>query len=400
MKRRDWLRLLGRGGLAGAAGAALAGRAVSADSAQSPAGAPAGTGATSGTAATGSADAQRGPSHDPDRRYPEVTPARSLHFPRDFGAHSRYRTEWWYITGWLAWGERAVGVQVTFFRSRTAHDDRNPSRFAPHQLILAHAALAVAGETRLRHDQRAARAGFGLAGADERDTAVTVDGWRLARNEDDRYLARIDARDFALELAFTPHGAPFPQGRDGYSRKGSRPQQASYYYSRPQMTVDGSLRIDGAGADPAASAVRGVAWLDHEWSSELLDPRATGWDWVGLNMDDGSALMAFRIRTRDGAALWSHARWVGTPDDAPAPRFEPLRQWRSLRSGATYPVAMRLVVGERSFSLEPLFDDQELDTRASTGTVYWEGAVRVIEQGREVGKGYLELTGYAGAVRM
>jgi len=331
-------------------------------------------------------------------RYPPVLPGGTLAFPRDFGAHPLYRTEWWYATGWLRAGARELGMQVTFFRSRTAHDDRNPSRFAPLQLVLAHAALAVDGEAALRHAQRAARAGFGLAHATQGDTDALVDGWRLVRDADDRYRTLVDAHDFALELALTPRGPPIPQGDGGFSRKGPQPQQASYYYSRPQLAVSGRVRI-GARTEQAR-AVEGVAWLDHEWSSELLDARAAGWDWVGLNLDDGSALMAFRIRTRDGDELWSHARWLGAPADAGAPRFEPIRHWRSLRSGARYPVQMRIGVGARTLELRPLFDDQELDARASTGTIYWEGAVRVHENGRVVGRGHLELTGYAGAVRL
>jgi predicted secreted hydrolase len=345
----------------------------------------------------------------PQGRFARVEPGRPLVFPRDFGAHPAYRTEWWYLTGWLTGGARTFGVQITFFRARTTHAEDNPSRFAPRQLLLAHAALAVPEEGRLRHDQRAARTGFGLAQASETDTDLALGTWRLRRLPDDTYATRIEARDFGLDLRFTPRGAPFPQGEAGYSRKGPRPEQASHYYSRPQLAVSGRVRLDaGRGSTGAATQVQGVAWLDHEWSSELLDPRAAGWDWVGLNLDDGSALMAFRIRTRDGATLWSHARWLGLPasgpadpqDSANAPRFEPRRTWRSPRSGATYPTAMRLAVGARVFDLEPLFDDQELDTRASTGTLYWEGAVRVLEAGRSVGRGYLELTGYAGPLRL
>jgi len=335
-------------------------------------------------------------------RFAEVVPGRALRFPLDFGAHPAFRTEWWYLTGWLRAGGRELGVQVTFFRSRTTHDERNPSRFAPTQLVLAHAALAIDGESRLRHDQRAARAGLGLAFADEGDTRVAVDAWKIERSSDDRYQATIDAREFGIALTFTPRTAPVLQGDHGFSRKGPLPAQASYYYSRPQLAVEGHVRIGPEAAAPVPAA--GIAWLDHEWSSELLDPRASGWDWVGLNLDDGSALMAFRIRTRDGGVLWSHARWIdpaGRPDGAAEPPgFEALREWRSLRSGATYPVQMRLRVGARTLELRPLFDDQELDTRASTGTIYWEGAVRVYENGRRVGRGYLELTGYAGPVRL
>ena len=91
------------------------------------------------------------------------------------------------------------------------HDPRNPSRFAPTQLLLAHAAIAEDGAAALRHDQRSARAGFGLAAASESDTDVAIgDDWRLARTPDDRYLARIRARDFTLELTMTPPGPPCP----------------------------------------------------------------------------------------------------------------------------------------------------------------------------------------------
>jgi len=345
---------------------------------------------------------------DDGSSYPAVVPGVRLAFPRDHGAHPAYRTEWWYLTGWLRRLDGArrgepLGVQVTFFRSRTRHAADNPSRFAPTQLLLAHAALAVPGRARLLHAQRAAREGFGLASAATHDTAVGIGGWSLARMPDDRYRARVDDRDLAVTLEFAPRTPPVAQGDDGFSRKGPKATQASYYYSRPQLPATGTVALGGE-----TVRVAGVAWLDHEWSSEILDASSDGWDWAGLNFDDGSALVAFRIRRRDGGVLWSYARWIdagGAASTSPpggdvAPRFAPDRNWTSPRTGARYPVAMTIAVGARTLALEPLFDDQELDARASTGTVYWEGAVRVVEAGREVGRGYLELTGYAGALRM
>ena len=341
-----------------------------------------------------------------DGRYPGVSPEDRIVFPRDFGAHPDFRSEWWYITGWLraagpgqadpaANGE--FGFQITFFRARTTHDDRNPSRFAPRQLILAHAVLALPARQRLMFEEKAARTGFDYAGADQRDTAVSVGRWSLNRTHDDRYVARIVAREFDLDLELSTDRPPALQGVAGYSRKGPRPEQASHYYSRPQLRVTGSVKSNTTGQRP----VQGIAWLDHEWSSEILDERAAGWDWIGLNLDDGTSLMAFRIRGRDQSIVWSHARFVGQPESAaPQPVFEPLRLWRSARTGVRYPVAMRVTVGARVFELQPLFDDQELDARASTGTIYWEGAVRVLESGRPVGRGYLELTGYAAPVKI
>jgi predicted secreted hydrolase len=343
-----------------------------------------------------------------------VTPTPPMAFPRDFGAHPGHRTEWWYVTGWLERpGAADAGFQVTFFRSRTAHPDANPSRFAPRQLVLAHAALALPERARLVHAERAARAGFELAGADLGDTRVWIgagaDPWSLVRDAaTGAYRARIDATEFGFDLTMRPDGPPLLQGEAGFSRKGPAPHQASRYYSRPQLAVSGTIRTPGAARAPGArgggTSVAGRAWFDHEWSSEILDADAVGWDWIGINLDDGGALMAFRIRTRDGAVAWRDATLRdgahGAVRTGLAPEFEPLRTWLSARSGARWPVAMRVRVAGRSLTLEPLFDDQELDARGSTGTTYWEGAVTAFEDGRRIGRGYLELTGYAGAVRL
>ena len=306
--------------------------------------------------------------------YPAVSPGRRLRFPRDHGAHPEYRTEWWYATGWLERAGERLGFQVTFFRARTPWETKNPSKFAPRQILLAHAALADPRHGRLRHDERAARDAFGLAGAATRNTEVWIDDWRFAL-ERGAYRAKIAAREFTLDLALAAPEAPVLQGEDGFSRKGPRPAEASYYYSRPQLAVSGSL--DG-------EQVGGLAWLDHEWSSQYLAPEAAGWDWCGLNLDDGRALMAFRIRDKQGAVYYA-------PEGV---SFTPLRSWRSPRTGVEYPVAMRVTAGGESYDLAPLMDDQELDARRSTGTIYWEGAVRVLRAGSEIGRGYLELTGY------
>ncbi len=130
-----------------------------------------------------------------------------------------------------------------------------------------------------------------------------------------------------------------------------------------------------------------------------------GWDWTGINLDDGGALMVFRIRAAGGATRFAG----GTLRDAdgrtqvlsPADiRLTPTRRWTSPRTGVAYPVAWRLRAGEREFELEPLMDDQENDARLSAGTIYWEGAVRAFESRRPVGRGYLELTGYADRLRL
>jgi predicted secreted hydrolase len=326
--------------------------------------------------------------------YAPVVPGQELEFPRDLGAHPAFRNEWWYITGWLSdpHGE-SLGIQITFFRNRPLVAETNPSRFAPRQLLFAHAAIADPRFGRLRHDERAAREGLGLAAAEEPSTHVWIDDWSLKLDNVD-YTAHIAARDFDFDLTFARTQPMLLEGDGGFSRKGNALANASYYYSEPHLAVKGTLATSGT-----RTAVTGIAWLDHEWSSEGLPPGAVGWDWVGINLYDGSALMGFRMRTRSGTSFWAGGSLRSTDGRVhtfePAEvRFEPRRQWRSPRTGIEYPVVMMVRAGMVDYLLEPLMDDQELDASASTGTVYWEGAVRASEAGREAGRGYLELTGY------
>jgi len=329
-----------------------------------------------------------------DDDYPEVARGRTLDFPRDYGSHPGFRNEWWYITGWVEDSSGvASGIQVTFFRNRPRVAEGDPSRFAPRQLLFAHVAVADPRHGRLLHDQRAARAGFGLAEASEGTTAVWIDDWSLTL-DGAAYVSRIATRDFALDLRFAPTQRELAQGDAGFSRKGPNPSQASYYYSQPQLAVSGRVTTRESNAE-----VGGTAWLDHEWSSEPLAPGATGWDWVGINFADGGALMAFRIRDGFGGALWGGGAYRSSNGSVTSLErgdigFVAERRWRSPRTQAEYPVAMTLRAGALKLAIEPLMDDQELDARAGTGTIYWEGAVRAFESGREVGRGYLELTGY------
>ena len=330
----------------------------------------------------------------PATPFAQVRPGRTLRFPEDHGAHPAFRTEWWYITGWVQdAARRALGFQVTFFRARPEIDERNASAFTPRQILIAHAAVSDAARGHLLHDQTVARAALGMAGAEEKETRVWIDDWLLARDSD-RYTTRVPGRDFAFDLAFAMTQSPLLQGEGGLSRKGPRPESASYYYSLPHLDVRGTIV-----ERERKSAVTGRAWLDHEWSSSYMDERATGWDWIGINLDDGAALMAFRMRDARNGAFWAggaHRTREGTRRvfEPPEIAFVPLRTWRSPRTGASYPVAWRVRAGPFDLTIEPLMDDQENDTRASVGTIYWEGAVRVLQGNKPVGRGYLELTGY------
>ena len=342
-----------------------------------------------------------------------VVPGKQLQFPHDFGAHPDFRTEWWYATGWLQTPDgKPLGFQITFFRSATDHDVRNPSAFAPRQLIIAHAAISDPQVGRLLHAENSAREGFGLAYAKEGNTDVKLDDWTMTRDEQGRYRVHAPAREFTLELTLSPTQPVLLQGKDGYSRKGPKPEQSSYYYSEPHLQVAGSITRDGKPV-----AVTGSAWLDHEWSTTVLDERALGWDWIGINLDGGAALTAFRIRGKDGSQLWAYVN-VREADGSTTQygpnqvKFIPHRNWRSPRTQAVYPVEMTVEVtnenGSTQWRLLPLQDDQELDSRSSTGAVYWEGAVTVYvneydneDRNKKIaGRGYLEMTGYVSALKL
>jgi predicted secreted hydrolase len=361
--------------------------------------------------------------------YPPVVAGTTLEFPRDEGSHPDYRLEWWYVTGWLddaAAGSdvagdgrrpgRPTGFQVTFFRVRTGLGADNPSRFAPRQVLFAHAALADPADGKLRHAQRSAREGFGLVQARVGGVDIRLDDWSLVetRRGHHEVVLRGDEFDARLELAATQ--APLLQGDHGYSRKGPDPRAASHYYSLPQLDVSGEVVVDGR-----SRRVTGRAWFDHEWSSDYVDERALGWDWMGINLHDGGALMAFRMRDAQGGARWASATHRAPPPDvgsrssagtadvgsiagemstfAPdAVTWTPLATWRSPRTGVEYPIRWRVRVGATNYRVEPLLHDAELDSRPSTGILYWEGPVRLLDDasGRELGRGYLELTGYGG----
>ncbi|MFM9917794.1 MAG: lipocalin-like domain-containing protein [Rhizobacter sp.] len=343
---------------------------------------------------------------------------RPLVFPADHGSHPETRVEWWYVTGSVrpdvetASGGKPLdstdtcGFQVTFFRSRTEVATDHPSRFAARQLVFAHAAVTDLKRGRLQHDQRIARAGFGIAEAAVGDTAVSLRDWsfaRLAHGGGSRYRARVssDTAGFDFDLRFDTTQPLLLQGDAGYSRKGPQPLQASHYYSQPQLAVSGTLTREGT-----RQSVRGSAWLDHEWSDSLLDPAAVGWDWIGMNLDDGGALTAFRLRGADGSTV--HAGGSFRPVGgavrnfaADEVRFMPGRIWISPSSQARYPVEWSVDTPSGRFRVKALLDAQELDSRASTGSIYWEGLSEVQDEaGRRVGRGYLEMTGYAGRLSL
>lgn len=344
---------------------------------------------------------------DPVRR------GRALVFPRDHGAHLGSRTEWWYATGWLGRPESpSHGFQVTFFRSRTGLAQGLPGRLAPRHLLFAHAAVTDLAAGRHWHDQRIVRWNGELAadgspqqaGAATADARIWIGPWTMQR-DGDGWRSRVDSRHarepWSLDLALQRTQPLLLQGDAGFSRKGPEERHASHYYSEPQLATRATITANSRRAD-----AEGRAWLDHEWSDQILAAGAVGWDWIGFNLFDGGALTAFQLRRRDGSALWaggSHRSGAGvlTIFDAGQVRWTPGRRWRSPATGAEYPLDWQVATPAGTYRVRALLDAQELDSRQGTGTVYWEGLSELLDSGgRRVGLGYLELTGYAGTLRL
>ncbi len=343
----------------------------------------------------------------------QVLVKRPLQFPRDLGSHPDTAIEWWYVTGELQAKERLFGFQLTFFRSRVPSTQAMRSGFAAKQLFFAHTAVTDVAGQRLLHDQRIARSSgdssIDLAQASEADTDVRLRDWLLVR-QGSRYQAKASGEAFAFTLDLQETQPLLLQGDQGLSRKGPLASQASFYYSLPQLRVSGQLTLAGQ-----PMQVTGRAWLDHEWSQSIMPPQAVGWDWIGMNLTDGGALTAFRLRDKTGDTVWAGGSWrpagsaqpvVLTPDQV---IFRPERFWKSQSSGATYPVQWSLLIlgppgtsGTQALAAAPLtltvralIDDQELDSSRSTGAIYWEGLSDLLNaQGQPVGRGYLEMTGY------
>jgi predicted secreted hydrolase len=329
---------------------------------------------------------------------------RRFTFPRDHAAHPEYRTEWWYYTGHLEAGGRRFGYQVTFFRAGLDRArERSRSAWAPHTLHFAHFALTDETRGRFRFHDVMRRPALGLAGADTARYHVWVEGSSARLLPDGRaHRVVAVAPEFSLALDLAPLKPPVLHGERGLSRKSSGWGNASHYYSLTRMATSGTLE---AGAE--SLAVTGESWMDHEFGTSQLAEDQVGWDWFSLQLDDGRELMLYVLRRKDGgieplssgtlvgaAGSWRHL-------ERREFAIEAIGRWTSPASGARYPHGWIVRVPGEGLELEvtPTVRDQELRADASGGIVYWEGSARVrgTSRGRAVaGRGYVELTGYAG----
>jgi predicted secreted hydrolase len=338
---------------------------------------------------------------------PRIDGPCSLRFPADHGPHPEHIIEWWYYTGNLESKQgRPFGFELTFFRSRIlaegSHPEpRQPSSWRTDQVWAAHFAISDISEEAFHQSERIMRGAMGLAGAKREEDVwqLNVRDWQVVIGPEKQGL-QAQTRDMGLDLELQPGKGPILHGNQGYSQKGTDPASASCYVSFPRLHGSGELRLG-----KRTFEVTGNAWMDHEFASALLEKGLEGWDWFSLQFADGTELMLFFLRRKEGGV---HPASAGTfVDRAGRARhiasdemeLEVLDRWRSPQTGIHYPSGWRLHIGSIGLKarVEPRMENQEMRTESTSGRIYWEGSVSA--QGsrgaKEIrGTGYVELTGY------
>ena len=346
--------------------------------------------------------------------YPQAIDPRDFVFPADHGPHPGFRNEWWYVTGNLdSDNGRRFGFELTIFRFSLTppgtESSGDGSAWRGNQVYIGHFAVTDGGERQFHVAQRYSRGSLGLAGAQAEPFRVWLDDWSITgarpgvRSSDEYEFGqpwRLQASDgeIALNLTLVPQKPPVLNGVNGLSQKAAMTGNASYYYSVTRLQTEGTVQI-GAEKFP----VSGLSWLDREWGSNALSRDQEGWDWYALQLSDGSELMFYNLRRSDGSQDIHSAGTLTLSDGSTVHlsrddlTVEVLYTWQSPRGGR-YPIAWQITVPDYQLSLtvDPVLDAQELITTVR----YWEGAVDVSGEFAATpitGRGYVELTGYAGS---
>ncbi|HEX7472208.1 MAG TPA: lipocalin family protein [Candidatus Limnocylindrales bacterium] len=344
----------------------------------------------------------------PSPRPPDPIP---IVFPRDDAPHDRL-TEWWYYTGHLrdvATGDR-YGFEYVIFRAERGDF---PVSWASHLAVTdeAHDRFLFSQRTEIgpQGDLRPSAGGFDLALVPDpgRPPDASNPPWRMTGSGGtDRLVATTTTAEatasgsagaLGLDLRLTAQKAPALHDRDGWIDFG--PGGGSYYYSRTRMAAAGTVTLDGR-----TLTVEGAAWFDHQWG-DFIAVGGGGWDWFAVNLADGTDLTLSLVRDRTGADSLVYGTVVaadGSTTHLPADAFHVTvtGHWTSPRTGAVYPAGWHVEVPSQGLAIDlaPTVAGQELDTRPTTGVVYWEGSqvVHATRHGTPLsGEAYVELTGYA-----
>lgn len=332
--------------------------------------------------------------------YRQALPGYGYEFPRDHFNHPEFRTEWWYYTGNLRSAEgRRFGFELTFFRHNVSREERR-NVWDIDDVWLAHFAVSDIDGGRFLHTQRLNRAGAGLAGADASKARVWNGNWFVQWTGERQRLEAV-AEQFRIALDLRPLKPPVIHGVNGVSQKAGGEGRASHYVSFTRIETSGAVGIEGR-----EFRVEGLSWMDHEFFTHQLEADQTGWDWLSTQFDDGTELMLFRLRRKDGTLdPYSAGTYVDAQGRARHLTSREFTMTPAGRKWQAYPIewTVRVPALGIDVAVGTRLPNQELTTKMRGMTAYWEGAMEIngTRQGRPItGRGYLEMTGYAGPVRL
>jgi predicted secreted hydrolase len=321
-------------------------------------------------------------------------------FPADHGAHSQFRTEWWYLTGSVNddRGHR-LGLQLVLMRlGLTAKPQRRSSHWAATEIYAGLFSISDPVDGRLRSYQRSSRAALGLAGTETQPMQVWLENWRLAQSPSGKYAldrtARIASDDLNLDLKLL-NRKPLV---DANAIREQRPAVPApfYFYVQPRLRAEGTLRLD-----KQQTALDGTLSLEHAWGELPLPGGPIAFDRFTLHLDEGRELFCVRTHRVDGSGTPSTTGVLIGKDNRPRLlsrddiELIPTGYWLSTRTGARYPVRWTLRVPPHGIELAlmPHWQNQEGNGWAP----YWAGPVRLRGTSpttAAAGDGFMQLNGY------
>lgn len=354
---------------------------------------------------------------DPDYR---------MSFPQDHGTHDQFDIEWWYLTANLQ--DEAgdpYGLQWTLFRfknsrPRSSQAEGNNSssslknspitlnestvsldkKWHNDQIYMAHASIHSLDTHWF--SEKFARGGVGNAGLTVLPLNLFIDDWQWLNSDGDTGLfpstLTFSATDTSKPNAeasatFTLNqtGPLVQHGDNGFSVK-SNNGHASHYYSAPFISIEGELTQAIDTVTTAPIKLKGQAWFDKEWTSQLLDTGTQGWDWLSLHLDDGNKIMAFRMRLKNQDDYVTGSYITSTGEQITLQPGDLTLQPVSVKKvdGRQLPLIWKLIIPSKKIDLTiSTLKDKQWNNAA---VPYYEGMVKI--EGSHGGVGFLELTGY------
>jgi predicted secreted hydrolase len=337
---------------------------------------------------------------DPDG-FPRAESDRSYVFPQDHGLHPNHHMETWAFNGYFATKTgRQFGFQLGILRVRLVPGNlQRKSAWSTSEIYRGHLALTDIERQRFHSYERLSRSALGLSGAQILPFRVWVGDWAIEMvsddNEDATFRLRATEGDLQVDLSLISEKPPIRLHNGVLFTRAASPPFASYFLTR--LVTEGVLKVG-----VHSYAVQGVSWLDRIWGEVPLPTGPSVWNRFLLQLEDGSEILVFQLRRRNGRGNPINTGLVIHPDGSTENlsrtqvRLKALNHWLSSKDGARYPVRWQLTIPGKSVELvvKPEVADQELNFSMR----YWAGTVRLsgTVKGQPVsGHGYMELTGYA-----